>query len=400
MKTKCEVCENPNLAKVLDLGDHPLCDDLVAIADPRICKEYPIKILLCDKCHTALQSIDVVKEDLFSQTYHYRSRFTADVVSGMESLVKGIENIVGSVEGKRVLDVGCNDGSLLDLFHSRGCVTIGVEPTGAITDADKQRHHLFNDFFDLETANEIVNGHGIPDIITFTNVFAHIENLPSLLDALAVLIGDETIVVIENHYLGSVLDKNQFDTFYHEHPRTYSLKSFLEIAKRLNCQIIDLEFPKRYGGNIRVSLSKDGNRKNEKIVENLIQRVCEYEEDFYEKFNDMNKFINQWKKEKKLEILTLTNKFGKLPCKAFPGRAAILMKLLELDETHISAVYEKPGSMKIGHVVPGTRIPILSDDELIEMNPKVVLNLAWHIESEIVTYLHDNNVTGQVISII
>ena len=400
MKTKCEVCENPSLSKVLDLGNHPLCDDLVEIDDPRVCKEYPINILLCNQCHTALQSIDVDKEELFSQTYHYRSRFTADVVSGMVSLVSDIENIVGSVRGMRVLDVGCNDGSLLDLFHSRGCETLGVEPTGAIADADKQKHQLFNDFFDLKTAHEIVNEHGIPDIITFTNVFAHIENLPSLLDALAVLIGDKTIVVIENHYLGSVLDKNQFDTFYHEHPRTYSLKSFLEIGKRLHCQIIGLEFPKRYGGNIRVSLSKNGKRKDEQNVDNLIRRTCEYEETFHVKFKDMVKFIDHWKKEKKSEILNLTHKFGKIPCKAFPGRAAILIKLLDLDETHISAVYEKPGSMKIGHVVPGTRIPILSDDELIEMNPQVILNLAWHIDADIVSYLRNNNLTGQVISII
>ena len=96
------------------------------------------------------------------------------------------------------------------------------------------------------------------DVITFTNVFAHIEDLPALLSALALLMGEDTILVVENHYLGAVLAKNQFDTFYHEHPRTYSLTSFVHIASSLGRAVAAVEFPSRYGGNIRVTIGKAG----------------------------------------------------------------------------------------------------------------------------------------------
>jgi len=95
-------------------------------------------------------------------------------------------------------------------------------------------------------------------------------------------------------------------------------------------------------------------------------------------------------------------KYGKLRAKAFPGRAAILVKLLGLDEQSISAVYEKPGSLKIGHFLPGTHILILSDDELFSLKDQTLplLNLAWHIPGEIHGYLNEHGYTGPIIDIL
>ena len=88
---KCEVCGNDNLIPSLNLGLHPMCDDLVPIGDDRICKEYPIKILYCNVCRTGHQKFQVPKEDLFPKSYHYRSRFTADVLSGMSGLLNHVK---------------------------------------------------------------------------------------------------------------------------------------------------------------------------------------------------------------------------------------------------------------------------------------------------------------------
>lgn len=400
MTKRCEVCGGTSVSMVLNLGEHPLCDDLVSVKDTRHCLEYPIRVLFCDQCKTALQEVEVKKSELFSPSYHYRSRFTADVIKGMGSLVSEIELIGGNLAGKTVLDIGCNDGSLLDIFADHKCVTVGVEPTGAIKDADHARHKLYNEFFDKQLAEKIKSECGEPDIITFTNVFAHIEDLPSLLSALKRLIGKNTLLIIENHYLGSVLSKNQFDTFYHEHPRTYSLSSFVEIADSLGCKIVDLEFPKRYGGNIRITLSKRDDIKGNGELNETIQNVMEEETHSRAKFAEMESFIETWKISKKQEISDLVDKHGPLAAKAFPGRAAILIKLLDLDESHISAVYEKPGSMKIGHYVPGTRIPIVSDKDLFEQAPQVILNLAWHIKDEIGLYLQKNAIGAKILNIL
>src|SRR6266540_786150 len=134
----CEVCGNERLHQVLDLGLHPLCDDLVPIGDTRICREYPIEVLLCGTCVTAHQRYQVPKDELFPSTYHYRARFTSDVLTGMTQLVGACEDLFGSLADKSILDVGCNDGSLLDVFRERGALTAGIEPTDAYLDAEQK----------------------------------------------------------------------------------------------------------------------------------------------------------------------------------------------------------------------------------------------------------------------
>src|SRR5260370_40658040 len=120
----CDVCGNRALVSVLDLGAHPMCDDLVAIGSPRVCTEYPIEILYCENCRTAHQRFQVPKRELFPENYHYRSRFTADVLSGMKSLVDACEQRFGSLAGKKGVDIGCNDGRLVDFFKEKRAVTV------------------------------------------------------------------------------------------------------------------------------------------------------------------------------------------------------------------------------------------------------------------------------------
>jgi len=375
-----------------------MCDDLVEVGSSRVCREYPIEIMYCDMCRTAHQRFQVPKRELFPVSYHYRSRFTADVLKGMAGLVESCAKRFGSLSGKTVIDIGCNDGSLLDFFREPGAVTIGIEPTGACQDAKEKGHVTYNDFLSADIADAIVSSHGNPDFITFTNVFAHIENLREVLDALRVLIGSGTKVIIENHYLGSVLDGNQFDTFYHEHPRTYSFTSFVHMARSLGVQLIDVEFPSRYGGNIRVFMGS-GTVSN---VDSSISDVLERENRFLDEFKKMRENVEGWRVEKGHFIKQQVAKYGKLRAKAFPGRAAILVKLLKLDVEQISAVYEKPGSLKIGHYLPGTRIEIRSDEELFSLRDQELplLNLAWHIPGEIRNYLSEHGYRGLVFDIL
>jgi len=394
----CEVCGNTYLHSVLNLGPHPMCDDLVPVGDSRVCIEYSIEILFCKNCGTAHQRFQVPKEDLFPSSYHYRSRFTADVLNGMKGLVDSCSSRFGDIAGKKVLDIGCNDGSLLDFFRSKGATTIGLEPTAACLDAKEKGHITYNEFLSPAAADVIVRDNGKPDFITFTNVFAHIENLGEVLESLKRLMAPHTTIVIENHYLGSVLDGNQFDTFYHEHPRTYSFNSFVQMAQSLGRNLLGVEFPSRYGGNIRIFIGDGSGEAQPGDVAALLSR----EDGYFDKFLAMQQNIEKWKRTKRDFLMAQFKQNGKLRAKAFPGRAAILVKLLDLNEDLISAVYEKPGSLKIGNYLPGTRIPILSDDDLFALPDQGVplLNLAWHIPTEIRSYLAAHGYKGPITDIL
>ena len=206
------------------------------------------------------------------------------------------------------------------------------------------------------------------------------------------LIDEQTVVIIENHYLGAILEYGQFDTFYHEHPRTYSLTSFRFIARKLNLKLTDIEFVSRYGGNIRAYISSHDSLN-----------VIETDENFFiDKFIKMNSSMLIWQKNTKVKVANLVKLYGKLPAVAFPGRAAILINLLNLNEHQIEAVYEIKGSIKVGHYVPGTRIPILPELELFSKprSTKIpIINLAWHIPNEVRANLASNNVNNLVIDL-
>lgn len=382
----CEVCQNKKLYNVLDLGLHPLCDDLISFNEDRICQEFPIEILLCKKCFTAHQKFQVPKQLLFHPDYHYRARMTGSVLLGMKDFVKSCEDNFGSLRNKTVLDIGCNDGSLLNFFKEKGSSTFGIEPTDAAFDS---KHKTFNMFFDNKAALLIKKKIKKIDLITFTNVFAHIENLAELIKNIKLISSKETKIIIENHYLGAIFKNSQFDTFYHEHPRTYSLGSFRFIAKSLKKEILDFEFVSRYGGNIRVFIG-EGSKSPKTKSENH----------FYDNFLDLRESMNKWIISAKKKINRLNKVYGPINAKAFPGRAAILVKLLNLNTNNIKAVFEIKGSKKVNHYVPGTKIPILPERELYKNNVnEPILNLAWHIPDEVKKNLKNNGFVGKIINI-
>lgn len=393
---RCEVCGSKQLSKVLDLGRHPLCDDLVAVGDTRVCREYPIEILFCEHCCTAHQRYQVPKRELFPATYHYRSRHTADVLNGMRQLVEATEALGGPLQGRKVLDVGCNDGSLLGFFAQRGARAFGIEPTGAAADAAAAGHDVTNDFLTEDVARNFVAKNGQPDVITFTNVFAHIEDLEALIRSLKILSAPGTLIVVENHYLGAIVARNQFDTFYHEHPRTYSRRSFEFIAAALGMRIAKSEFPHRYGGNIRVFMSAADLGGAAGDDDGLRAREDAYGEGLVA----LAQGIARWKANKGARIQEAVRAHGPLQAKAFPGRSAIPIKMLGLTDKDVAAVYEKPTSIKVGHYVPGTRIPILSDDAFDPAKAPILLNMAWHIATEIGGYMRSRGYQGEIIDII
>ena len=386
----CEVCNNSDLIDVLNLGLYPLCDDLIKINNKTINKKYPIEIIFCKVCKTAHQKFQVDKKKLFPTNYHYRASMTKDVIKGMEGLFKSSNKLIKNFKNKIVLDIGCNDGSLLKFYKNKGAITIGVEPTEAIKDA-KFIDQKFQKYFNKSVADKIKKKNKYIDLITFTNVFAHIDNLNELLKNLKILIDEKTLIIIENHYLGSILKYNQFDTFYHEHPRTYSLESFKYIAQKLDMKILRYSLPKRYGGNIRVYFKKNNKMNYYKNVNEL---------NFEKKFIKMNNFINKWKVDFRKKIIKLNKIYGPLRAKAFPGRASILVNALDLNSKNIKGVYEKSDSLKVNHYLPGTRIKILNDDTFNYSDESPIVNFAWHINDEIKKYLRSKGFNGKIIPII
>ena len=395
MKKNCDVCKDKLSPNVLSLGAQPLCDDLKKIGSSKKNKLYKIELKLCKNCLTINQLHKIDQKILFPKKYNYRAALTKDVQKGMDDFTNKVSKLIKK-KNKSVLDIGCNDGSLLNFFKKKGFKTFGIEPTNAYEDCSKN-HKIFNEYFTKKSVTKILSKNKFIDVVTFTNVFAHIPDFQELIKNLKLLVPNINYLVIENHYMGSVFKTNQFDTFYQEHPRTYSVNSFIYISKLLGMKIKKIEFPKRYGGNIRVYMSNNDNKNKFDI-----KKILKKEKLFKKEFMSLKNKINIWKKSKNLVINDLIKKGHTIYGKAFPGRASILINLLKLDSNKLKCIFEQNNSPKNFHFVPGGKIPILPDRSMLKTLGKksIIINFSWHISSEIKKYLKKMKVKNKIINII
>jgi hypothetical protein len=161
----------------------------------------------------------------------------------------------------------------------------------------------------------------------------------------------------------------------------------------LDMYIENYSFKKRYGGNIRVII---GNKNKKWNYNNIVLN----EKKFFKKLIGFKKFIIKWKKNT-LKIITKLKKKYIIVGKAFPGRASVLINILNLNSSHVREIYEKPTSPKIGNYVPNTRIPIVSDKKLSSLKKEVIIiNFAWHIKKEIHSYLNNKGLKNKIIDIL
>ena len=395
MKKNCDVCKTRLSGTKLSLGNQPLCDDLKKIGSNLKNKKYKIELKLCKKCLTINQLHKVNQKILFPKKYNYRAAMTKDVQIGMEKLVSKINPLIRK-KRRTVLDIGCNDGSLLNFFKKKKFVTYGIEPTNAHKDCSK-KHKIYNEYFNKKSIKKILNKEKFIDVVTFTNVFAHIVNFDELIRNLKILVPKVNYIIIENHYMGSVFKTNQFDTFYQEHPRTYSVTSFVFISKLLGMNIDKIEFPKRYGGNIRVYMTNKDNKNKFNI-----KKILKKEKLFKKEFMGLKNKIDVWKKNKNLLINNLIKRGYTICGKAFPGRASILINLLKLDSNKLKYIFEQNSSPKNFHYVPGTKIQIIPDYKMKKLlkNNSIIINFSWHISQEIRKYLNMLNIQNKTIDVI
>jgi SAM-dependent methyltransferase len=276
-----------------------------------------------------------------------------------------------------IVDAGCNDGSLLKEFKNNGIKkTVGIDPTDTVYFARKKGIAAIQDFFNTKTSSLIKKKYGKAKIITTTNVFAHTNNLKEFILAAKKLLTKDGVFIIENHYLLDVVKKIQFDTFYHEHLRTYSLTSLIKLLKYYDLYLIDAYRSNRYGGNIQAHFSNFKKNYNVNInrILNSEKKNKLNNRDTYVKFK---KKINKAKED--LRIFIKKNNKKNFVAKAYPARASILLHYFDYLKSTVNFVAEQPLSKKLNFFVPGTNLKILSSELMKKREPDYVIILAWHL---------------------
>ena len=147
---------------------------------------------------------------------------------------------------------------------------VGIEPTNTSKISKKRNIITYNNFFDEKVARTILKNHGYPRLITCTNVFAHVADLGTFLQSLKILMNSQTIFMFENHYMPNILKNIQFDTFYHEHLKNYSLKSLIVLFQYYGMRLFDAKVVERYSGTLQGFVSINNKVKVKYNVRKLI----------------------------------------------------------------------------------------------------------------------------------
>ena len=150
-----------------------------------------------------------------------------------------------------VIDIGSNDGTILQGFKNKGIRVLGVEPTNIANIAIQNGIDTLNEFFSEEVAKKILYGYGKASLIVGANVFAHVSSLGSMLRGVNLLLEENGVFLNESHYLMDILDEVQYDSIYHEHLRFYSIKSMKGLMQYYKLNVYDVERIPNYGGSIR-----------------------------------------------------------------------------------------------------------------------------------------------------
>jgi hypothetical protein len=358
---ECGICGSADLIPLLDMGIQPLPESL----GPS--RRYPLNLVRCLVC--SLVQLDFIpdQKQVFRRDHPYSTGNSAALRLHYRDLAAEIAGYAGP--GELVIDIGANDGTLLDAVPPGRC-RLAVEPTdqgkripGAVT--------WYREFFTKDLAARIREKHGPARVVTACNVLAHVPDPHDFTAGVRVLLDDDGTFITENHDLASVTDGLQIDTVYHEHLRYYSPATLAFLLERHGFHVTSVQPTDTHGGSFRTTarMYKPDFPHRARVAATALRAML-------------------WKiavAEKKV-IYGIGAATRATPLVYFSGI-----------DGYISLVCEVHGSDKIGHCLPGTQVKVVDESRLYEDQPPYALLFAWHMADHIIPKLREAGYTGRFI---
>lgn len=381
----CQICGSDDLVERVNLGHQPLCDALLSFDELNKPETYyPLVLMQCRKCSLTQLSYVVDHTKVYPQDYPYRAGISWPVVAAHKQMAKDLVERFGK---GLCVDIGCNDGTLLSMFQEQGCDVLGFEPTNVAAIATEAGVPTVQAFFTEAEAKHCVHK---AHIVTLTNVFAHMADLGEVMRGISHILAPDGVLVIENHYLVDILEQVQFDSIYHEHIRTYTLKSLMCLFEQYGMEVFDAYRVDRYGGNIRVYVGWKGKHEiypSVSSMQHLEEKAQLLDLMPWARFNS--------------KIRNARDNFRKyvegdfVGCSA-PGRASTLLNYFGTSVNDLPWTGELEGSLKLNKYLPGCHIPVVTNKNLHNKYITNIVLLAWHYKFEIAKRLKSEGVKAKL----
>ncbi|MCA1326245.1 class I SAM-dependent methyltransferase [Herbaspirillum sp. alder98] len=386
---KCRHCQTELLDTFIDLGFSPPSNAYLKAEDLRRPEtHYPLKVVVCHQCWL-VQTEDYTHYDqLFDTEYAY---FSSTSTTWLEHASRYVDMIVarlGLGEKSLVVELAANDGYLLQYVQQKGIACLGVEPTRSTADAARAKGiAIVEEFFGVALGRRLRESHGAADLIAANNVLAHVPDINDFVGGMSALLAPQGTVTVECPHLLNLIAQSQFDTIYHEHFSYLSLVAVERVMRSQGLRVYDVEELPTHGGSLRIyACHIDSAIEVRPAVAAMLSREREFG------LEDITAYAGfQHKAEEiKMQLLSflLEQKRAGKKVMAY-GAAAKGNTLLNYSGVHadlLSLVADAAPS-KQDKYMPGSHIPIVSPQRLLQEKPDVVLILPWNIKDEVTQQL-------------
>jgi len=381
----CRFCKTPLTHSFLDLGMSPVSNSYLRQEDlyQKECF-YPLHAFVCGECFLVQLAAFHAPDQLFSD-YAYFSSYSETWLKHAQAYVEYMIDRFGFDSGSQVVEIGSNDGYLLQYFKKRGVPVLGVEPAQNVAKvAQAANIPTMVKFFGLETAKGLVKEGVQADLIVANNVLAQALDLNDFVQGMKTLLKPHGIVTIEVPHLVKLMEENQFDTIYHEHFSYFSFITLQRVFAEHGLIIFDVEQLPTHGGSLRlygrhandeaksITTSVDDLRGGElQAGLNLLETYAAFSPKVQETKWHLVEFLIQVKREGKSIV-----GYGA------PAKGNTLLNYCGIRSDFIDYTVDR-SPHKQNHYLPGTHIPIYHPDRIKETRPDCLLILPWNLKDEI-----------------
>lgn len=379
--TRCRVCSG-DVQQFLDLGRQPLSDDFRR-ADDDAPFTYHLQVGRCLSCGAVQQLAEVPRERMFHAEYPYYSSGSSTMREHFRRTAEHLMSTYCAAGDGVVVEIGCNDGVMLEHVARAGLAHLGFEPSASVAEVARSRGvQVTTEFFDAESVRRHADSLGAADVIYAANTMCHLPYLESVLAGVDALLAPRGVLVFEDPYLGDVLAKTSFDQIYDEHFYLFSAQSVRELARRHGFDLVDVERLPVHGGEVRYTLARAGAREVAPSVPALLaeeEAAGLSDPATYTAFADRVMTI----RDDLLATLTrLRHEGHEVVGYGATAKSATVLNLAGIGPELIDRVYDSTPA-KQGRLTPGSGIPVVAASDFAATTAHVAVLFAWNHAAEI-----------------
>jgi SAM-dependent methyltransferase len=394
----CQIC-GAGTVPGLDLGHQPIGDLLIdgaGLNEPETF--YPMRLQHCLDCGLAQLSY-IVDPAVVYKNFPFVSGTTQTATRHLQSLPPQLVSALSLDESSFAVDIGSNDGTLLQAYVPYGVKFLGVDPAGdPVRIANEAGIPTMHAFFNEPTAQEIVAEHGQAQAITACGVFAHIADLTGVMRGVKTLLAPGGIFATDSQYWLDMVLTEHYDNIFHQHLRYYSMRSLIELFRRYDMDVYDVERSDVYGGSIRVFSCHAGDHPISPRVTELVE--LEEREELFEPatFERFARVVDERRRRLFAGVYEHVQRGGRVIGIGAPAKASTVCNYCDLGPELLEYITEV-NPLRIGMYLPGVHIPVIDEAEMFEPDraPDAAVLFAWNYYDEIMPKLRARGFEGEVL---